>query len=121
VIPEGAKDLGFLEGCWKVDTVNSEHTGFPFYYVHCFDSRGHASMRAYATINGRQYTCHGTASARLAAGGRLTIDTSDAPCPGSGYSIYPRTLRCAPRSGGAAACTLTHTQGITHSTRIVRQ
>jgi hypothetical protein len=122
-IPEEASGFAFLEGCWKVDTVRSEHRGWPFYYVHCFGTDGKARVTAHVDYLGKWRTCSGTARARFLDDGRLQIDTSQNRCSGAGIYLFPRTLRCAPRSGGAAACTLTHhgKGGTTHPTRIVRQ
>ncbi|MDR1035854.1 MAG: hypothetical protein LBT40_04600 [Deltaproteobacteria bacterium] len=98
--------------------MTSEHRGFRFYYTLCFSGGGgRAQVCAYSPP---EQTCAGSATASFQPDGRLVVKISRVF--GGGLGLFPRTLRCAPRSGGAAACTLTHhgPGGTTHSTRIVR-
>jgi hypothetical protein len=120
--PEGTTDLSVLEGCWKVDSVKSEHSGNQIYFVHCFDKTGRARMSGHLYEFRRWHVCRGSSRASFPSGGRLTIATTKAPCPEGGW-LVARTLRCAARSTGAAACTLTDhgAGGKTHPTRITRQ
>ncbi|MDR1314909.1 MAG: hypothetical protein LBQ12_14765 [Deltaproteobacteria bacterium] len=122
--PEGSTDLAVLEGCWKVDSITSEHTGHEVFFIHCFDTSGRSKSTGYYYEGSRKFTCRGTSRASFPSGGKLTVSTGRLYCSRlEGNYIRPRTLRCAARATGAAACTLTdHGRGgVAHRTRITRQ
>ncbi|MDR1037841.1 MAG: hypothetical protein LBT40_15160 [Deltaproteobacteria bacterium] len=121
-IPEDAKDLAFLEGCWKSDAglINSL-TRQPLFCIYCFQPDGKATVRVEELDrSGRlTQTCRATATARL-QGGKLRIRDTGARCP-NGRRYKPDTVLCSPSKDGAANCTLQSDGGKLARTRITRQ
>jgi hypothetical protein len=122
VIPEGATDASFLEGCWKSDSgIVRKDNKQPLFCYYCFDGNGRARVRVEELDgNGRvEQTCTATATARM-SGGELIIRDTGAVCPEGGKYV-PDTVVCAPSSEGAADCTLQSDGGRRFGTRITRQ
>jgi hypothetical protein len=119
VIPEGATDLAFLEGCWRTEEAKSEFGRGTFYYEMCFDSKGSADAVGFVDDGGGT-RCRGKATAAL-ADGNLVFRTRDAYCPGVNITLLGRTIRCSPAPGAEARCEISHPRGKTHSVKIVRK
>jgi hypothetical protein len=119
-IPQGAKDVSFLKGCWKSDAGIFNRMGTPLYCYYCFDGNGHAKVRVEELDRrGRvTRTCRATATARL-SGGKLHIRDTGARCP-SPPNYVPDTVVCTP-TGAAANCQLQSDGGRRFPTRITYQ
>ncbi|MDR1081771.1 MAG: hypothetical protein LBQ79_12635 [Deltaproteobacteria bacterium] len=109
VIPKGAADMGFLQGCWKSDAGLSDgryHQPVLTYF--CFsDAGGRATHRTdMLGPSGRSVraSCTSPGTASL-SGGRLVIRVARAPCRGERGAFAPGTVTCVQSSAGAAQCT----------------
>lgn len=105
VIPETAAengDLSFLDGVWECNTGLSETaTNAPITVLYTFNGKG----KGYVAINSpTKGLCRGEATARIDAGGKLTIETGGRiACP-SGNPFSGQSVQCQ-NSNGQAKCT----------------
>ncbi|MDR1081770.1 MAG: hypothetical protein LBQ79_12630 [Deltaproteobacteria bacterium] len=115
-IPPGAKDVGFLEGCWKADSgILDQVYRRPIDWEYCFTGSGNARLR----ITSATFTCSASGKAVL-SGGKLRIKAGSAPCSRGNPTFNPSSIVCTPRTG-AAYCTLQGEGGPVIQTRMTRR
>jgi hypothetical protein len=124
IIPPGAKDLGFLQGCWKSDAGLADTVyGQPVLTYLCFpDGGGRATHRTDMLGPGgrARATCPSSGKASL-SGGKLVIRVQMARCKGWNGAFSPATITCTARSAGAAQCVFHSDGGSPARARITRQ
>jgi hypothetical protein len=126
VIPEGAEDVGFLEGCWQSGgAIVNTRTRLPVIYVHCFDSGGNARVTIdEKTAEGAHLdTCVSTATASIEGGGRLVIRSSPEGhrCERARSRSYgPTTVSCVREGSGKASCVIEGSSRAPFGTPFVR-
>jgi hypothetical protein len=116
-IPEDAwreQDVGFLEGCWELDSdyaITAERTGETVGVADwraCFDRSGRG--RQDLTFEDGS-ACDGPVGAEFAPGDRLVLrDGGDVPCRAGSFIsfIYERVITCERVDAARAQCVSVH-------------
>lgn len=100
VIPEGARDPGFMAGRWRCDTgLANTRTGEAVVFEFSFDAKG----KGQGIVHEQHDRCAGDATARF-DNGLLHIDLGPQQCENSSTGYARVSIDCRASTGGASQC-----------------
>jgi hypothetical protein len=106
VVPQGATDLSFLEGCWRSASNLVNDKAMPIIYTYCFNKTGGATVyikEEDKSGKGSGDDCRGSATATF-SGSLLQIKDDGPVCAANNKSYFVTIIDCRVDALGFAKC-----------------